>query len=113
LTIETEKLKNCVVVHLSGEMTIQSADELEEEISVLLSQGASHFVLDLDKLEFLDSRGAAKLNKLSQQYNGDLVFAAIPVNIREVLERLMLAERFTIYKTVEKATGQVLDLKDI
>ncbi len=63
----TEAREHHVTVSLSGRLDAFSASNVQIELEQLCSKGILHFVLDLSKVEFLDSAGLAVLVTLLKQ----------------------------------------------
>jgi len=61
LEINIERRDDGVVVRVGGELDMQSAPDLSDQLSQLLEAGEHHLVLDLTDLTLLDSSGLAAL----------------------------------------------------
>jgi anti-sigma B factor antagonist len=54
--------QGCTVVHICGELDIATSPDLREQLLAILNrQTSSRLILDLSKLEFMDSSGVAVL----------------------------------------------------
>lgn len=63
LAIETRQSGDRTVVAVTGELDVHSADQLERELSELISSGRAEIVVDLRELGFLDSTGLGVMVK--------------------------------------------------
>jgi len=62
LAIIEDEQQGCTVVRLCGELDIASAPRVREQLIVILDRGAPRpLILDLSRLEFMDSSGTAVL----------------------------------------------------
>jgi anti-sigma B factor antagonist len=77
------------VVLLVGELDLQTAPQLREELVGLLDRGVNDLVLDLADLDFIDSSGLSVLImalKRLREREGELRLRAVPARARRVLE---------------------------
>jgi anti-anti-sigma factor len=60
-----------VVLELVGELDVVSAPELEQHLNQVLSEPHARIMLDLNRLEFVDSAGISVLIKAKQMAESD------------------------------------------
>ncbi|MDX6678985.1 MAG: anti-sigma factor antagonist [Solirubrobacteraceae bacterium] len=78
-----------VVVELTGELDIASADELEREIRELRADGVACVVIDLRGVDFLDSTGLRTLISLrnaAKRAGHGLVVVPGPPRVQRIFE---------------------------
>ena len=89
LRCEVTPAPDAAIVALEGELDLSNAHEVEAELHALRSVGFGHLVLDLRKLEFLDSTGLRLLVKW-HRHAGDggprLSIVKGPPHVQRVLE---------------------------
>ena len=61
LAIRSERTDDLAVVTVSGDLSLANADALDQELRRLEAAGVAEIVLDLRKLDFIDSAGARVL----------------------------------------------------
>jgi anti-sigma B factor antagonist len=100
LVVETEKLDDCSVVRIRGELDMAGATSLEEALTAAAEQ--SYVVLDLSACTFLDSAGVRAIAGAARQAERVAVVAADPAIVR-VLEITALDTMVSIYRSLEDA----------
>ncbi len=96
---ETEKTGESVRIALIGELDLASAERLESELRDVAKAGPSELVIDLRRLQFLDSNGLRVLseaNERAQEEGHALRVVRGPRAVQRVFEITGLAERFDL-----------------
>lgn len=109
LTCENQK-DNLAVLNIAGEMTGDDGERLRKDVSERLDQRVRDFVLDMSKLEFIDSRGLEALLWVQGRCNeelGQLRLAGLDQNVSQILNMTRLASRFTQRSDVEDAISSL------
>jgi anti-sigma B factor antagonist len=91
------------VLRLRGRLEASGAQELLQQASALREAGETVLVLDLKDVEFLASSGLGTLLLLTEEFrdNGcQLILAALPPAVREVVDLLNLDQFLQIEPTV-------------
>lgn len=101
ITIKAEKRDGYHLITVGGDVSIETSYLLDKKISELASDGNDNFIIDLSGVHMLDSRGAGTLVKIN--YYARVFFVDLPVQVREVVERLMLLEKFRVCRTIQDA----------
>lgn len=94
------------VVALRGEVDIYSAPQFKETILQSIDAGATHIVVDLTEVSFIDSTALGVLvsgAKRVRPQNGSLDIVCQDENISRIFEITGLDRIFGIYPTREKA----------
>ena len=95
------------VIRLNGSLDARSVNGLRDQISALISGGASRFVIDAAGLRFVDSTGLGALlylRRYARQGKGDVRIAAAG---RELTELLNLSGLKTIFEVLPDVPAAV------
>ena len=87
------------VVGAAGELDVNTAPELREQLARLVNEGARRIVVDLADVSFVDSTALSVLVsalKRLRQADGDLELASPNPSVRRVFEITGLTRLFTI-----------------
>ena len=94
------------IVELEGEVDVYTAPQLKQQMISLLEKGASQMVIDLTKVEYLDSTALGVLIgglKRMREKDGNLAIVCPNPRIRRVFEITGLDKIFDIYNSSEDA----------
>src|ERR671914_717258 len=94
------------VVMVSGEMDAENSTQLGEELDHLLSEGSGKLVIDLGKVDLMNSSGLATLvrcYKLARSNCRDISLAALQPPVRQVFQLSRLDRVFDLQPDVAKA----------
>ena len=97
-----------VLVELSGEIDLAVVPDVVTEFEYAVVQLSPHVVVDLDRVEFIDSSGLGALvraRRKAQEHGGDVVLAGADDQVREVLALTNLGDLFTLYGSVSEAVA--------
>jgi len=97
-----------MVVDLTGEIDVHTAPLLRESVSNLLSAGHHHLVVDMERVDFLDSTGLGVLVgglKRVRVHDGSLHLVCTQEKILKIFEITGLSKVFPIYPTVDEAVA--------
>ncbi|BCW99454.1 MAG: STAS domain-containing protein [Armatimonadota bacterium] len=110
LGIHTEKRgDNIAVVSLSGEVDVYSSPRVRSAMLEQLDGGSKYLVMDLSKVDYLDSSGLGILVaglKRSRENGGEVFLVNPKPRIQHVLEVTGLHNVFTILKSVDEAVAR-------
>lgn len=98
------------VFSITGDLSIEEADRFQREALQRLDQDVRDFVLDLESLEFIDSRGLESLLWLQEKCNemlGQVRLASCPEHIYKVLQVTRLNTRFDCHPDVDTAVSSL------
>jgi anti-sigma B factor antagonist len=102
--LDTTARNGYVVVSVEGEIDVYTAPHLRERLIELIDQGYYRIVVDLSRVEFLDSTGLGVLVgglKRSRGHDGDLALVCNHPRIMKVFEVTGLNKVFSIADSVE------------
>lgn len=105
--LDTTGRNGYVVVAIWGEVDVYTAPQLRERLVELIDQGYHRIVVDLSRVEFLDSTGLGVLVgglKRSRGHDGgDLALVCTQPRIMKVFEVTGLTKVFSIGDSIEAA----------
>src|SRR5690554_1634282 len=97
------------IVSLFSELDVASAPALREELIDRVNAGATHLVLDLEGLDFLDSTGLGTIIsalKRTRTKGGELRLVCTRSHIRRLFEITGLDRALPLHATVDAATDR-------
>lgn len=84
-----------------------SSPDLRKEIQEVIEQtGSENVILDLASVEFIDSAGLVGLLALwknLRKKNGELKVVGVQLQVRQIIDLVLLNRVFAIYETIEDA----------
>ena len=98
------------VLSISGDLSVDEAARFQRETLQRFDQNIRDFVLDLESLDFIDSRGLESLLWLQDKCSellGQVRLAACPDHISKVLEVTRLNTRFDCHPNVDAAVSSL------
>jgi len=110
LTVDSRNTGEDVsLITLEGEIDVYTSIQLKQDIAVILESGAKYLVLNLSKVEYLDSTGLGVLIgtlKKLRENGGNLVIVGPAMRIMRIFEITGLYKIFAIYPTEEEAAAK-------
>jgi anti-sigma B factor antagonist len=104
--IETQTLDDGLpVIRLEGEVDVYTAPQLKQAMIALLGKGAKRIVIDLTKVEYLDSTALGVLIgglKRLREADGNLLLICPSARIKRVFEITGLDKIFEMYASEEE-----------
>jgi anti-sigma B factor antagonist len=94
------------VLEVGGEIDVYTAPKLREKLIELVSDGAYHLVVDLEKVDFLDSTGLGVLVgglKRVRNHDGSLQLVCTQEKILKIFRITGLTKVFPIHASVQDA----------
>ena len=94
------------IVKLEGDLDFHCAPELREQLSKLVGRQASKILVDLQKVQYIDSSGLATFVELFQKmkrYGGKLVLFNLAQSVRGVFEIAKLDSIFKLAQNQDEA----------
>jgi len=109
--LEIEEEEDIVIAHVTGELDIVGASSTGEAIVDGVPTSARALVVDLGRLEFIDSSGIAMMFSLARRLGGRRqelrVVARGGDPVHRVLELVEFDRAAPIYETVEEALAEL------
>jgi anti-sigma B factor antagonist len=106
LGLDVRKVDEHSVVDVKGEIDVYTAPKLREKLVELAGGGVNRVVVNLEKVEFLDSTGLGVLiggMKRLRSTDGDLTLVCTQPRILKVFEITGLTKVFSIHDSVDAA----------
>lgn len=106
LGLDVSENNGATVLTVGGEVDVYTAPRLRERLVELASEGRYKIVVDLEKVEFLDSTGLGVLVgglKRLRSHDGDLLLVCTQHRILKVFEITGLTKVFSIFDSVDAA----------
>jgi anti-anti-sigma factor len=106
LHVATQRHGDVVIIAVSGELDLDTAPELQEQLAALLEQGVRRLVFDLAEMPFCDSTGLSvfvRIRNSCDELGGDVRLAGPPDAVRRVLELSGVTDALPIYAGVDEA----------
>jgi anti-sigma B factor antagonist len=106
LEVENQKRGDADVLVLRGEIDVYTAPRLRQALIDLVSQGATDIVVDMDKVDFLDSTGLGVLVgglKRVKSNDGDLRLVVTQDRIMKIFDITGLSKVFPIHGSLDEA----------
>jgi len=104
LTLSTYDVRGTWVVQVKGEVDVYTAPELDAELTRLAEAGRFNVVVDLSRVDFLDSTGLGvlvKALKRTRENGGSLVVVATADRITKVFRITGLDAAIPLYASVD------------
>src|SRR5213592_907592 len=108
LDVETGTVGDASLLSLRGEIDVYTAPRLRQAIIDLVDGGANRIVVDMEKVDFLDSTGLGVLVgglKRVRLKDGTLAIVTTQDKILKIFDITGLNKVFSIYPSVEHATS--------
>jgi anti-sigma B factor antagonist len=112
LSLATRTVADHTVLEVGGEVDVYTAPRLRERLIELVEGGARHVVVDLGRVEFLDSTGLGVLVgalKRLRASGGTFGLVCSKEPLLKIFRITALDQVFPIHPSVEVATGTPVD----
>ena len=103
---QTRQEGKVTVIVLEGELDVSSAPTLKELMQKLIDEGKRQFLMDLGKVDFIDSSGLGifvNAYKRIRSAGGEMKFLKPQEPVRKVFSLTQTDKVFPIYETLEEA----------
>lgn len=111
MNLKFEVIKNCLVVHLYGELDHHSTEEVRAKIDDrIVEEGINKLVMDFSSVTFMDSSGIGTVigrYKKVSELNGSICVAGIKNSVKKVFE---LSGMFKIIKSYENVNEAITNI---
>ena len=111
MKIDVKDQANLTVVEASGDLDILTAEQLRARVIPLVKEGRRLFLLDLSKVNYMDSSGLGvvlRLWELCQSAGGYLALCGVGVRIRRVFQVTQVDTMVPLFATRREATTYLL-----
>jgi len=106
MKLSQEKYDQLSVLAIEGDLNTEHVDRFRKSVLDQIGAQTRDFVLDLQAVDFVDSKGLETLIWLQDQVAeqlGQVRLACLPENIQTILEMTRLASRFDCHDDVDSA----------
>jgi anti-sigma B factor antagonist len=106
MNLTTTMLDDVAVLGIDGRFTASGAPLLRNAVTDLVAAGTLKIVVDLSRVEFIDSSGLGALVgglKSTRVVGGDLRISGVPENVRKVLSLTNLDRVLRNFPTAKEA----------
>ena len=103
MAITTETYGDVTVARLEDELTSDNAERFRYVLETPLEEGIRHFVIDLEKTEYLDNAGLEALDDLRgklEDVGGQVKFSGLGPGCRKIFELTRLDRRVDIFDSL-------------
>ena len=110
LNVDVNRVENVTLVDLAGELDAYTSLDLRETVVRLIEEGARDIVINLEKVDFIDSVGLGTLVgclKRTAEHGGSISLVCTNPQIQKVFDITGLSKIFAIYKSRDEALKQV------
>ena len=108
LDVETGTVGDASLLSLRGEIDVYTAPRLRQAIIDLVEGGATRIVVDMEKVDFLDSTGLGVLVgglKRVKDKDGSMKLVATQDRILKIFDITGLSKVFPIFGSLDQALG--------
>lgn len=105
--VSSERVAGVPVIAVEGELDMNTAGQLEQELKGPLSEPGSALLIDLSRCEFLDSTGIALIVRAWQQLPGRFALCGVGDQVERVLDITGLEESIPMHLTREDAVAEL------
>ncbi|WP_028659795.1 anti-sigma factor antagonist [Nocardioides insulae] len=106
LTLATREAEGKTVVAVGGEIDVYTAPKLRDQITDLVAAGNYDLVIDLERVEFMDSTGLGVLVgglKKVRAHDGSLLLVCTQERLLKIFRITGLAKVFAIHTSADAA----------
>ena len=110
MQITRRKEKNAIVVCVEGRLDAVTSPDFEKELTGLIAQGETLFVLDFGKLDYISSAGLRSVlatTKRLKEKQGKLFLATLKDVVKEVFEISGFSAIIPIYESLDLALSKI------
>jgi anti-anti-sigma factor len=108
MRIETEIIKENIVVTVTGRIDAITNQEFESNLSSLIAQGRNKFLLDFSNLQYISSAGLRSILSIAKQVKpkgGSVIFYGLAGPVKDVFKIAGFGTLFKIFATRGDALG--------
>lgn len=106
LSLETRQEKDHTIIEVGGEIDVYTAPKLRDAMTELVDQGQYNLIVDLEKVDFLDSTGLGVLVgglKKVRTNDGSLQLVCTQERLLKIFRITGLGKVFAIHSTQAEA----------
>ncbi|OQY34035.1 MAG: anti-sigma F factor antagonist [Spirochaetaceae bacterium 4572_59] len=103
MELKVRKSGNIYIIDIEGEMDLYSAFKLKELIGKMLEKNISLYIINMEKVEYIDSSGIGALIYVSsalKKKNARLIISNVHGSVKKVIELTKLTGYFPMEETL-------------
>ena len=104
MELKVRKSGNIYIVDIEGEMDLYNAFKLKELIGKMLEKNISLYIINMEKVEYIDSSGIGALIYVSsalKKKNASLIITNVHGSVKKVIELTKLTGYFPLEETLK------------
>ena len=108
LSLETRHEDGRTIIEVGGEIDVYTAPKLRDKITELVGNGEYNLVIDMEKVDFLDSTGLGVLVgglKRVRAHDGSLELVCTQERILKIFRITGLTKVFPIHSSIDEAVN--------
>jgi anti-sigma B factor antagonist len=109
LSLETRHEGGSTIIEVGGEIDVYTAPKLRDKITELVGNGNYHLVIDMERVDFLDSTGLGVLVgglKKVRAHDGSMQLICNQERLLKIFRITGLAKVFTIHASQSEALAE-------
>jgi len=110
MEMSRRKEKNAVVLSVKGRLDAVTSPDFERELTGLIAQGETLFVLDFGKLDYISSAGLRSVlatTKRLKEKQGKLFLSSLRDVVKEVFEISGFSAIIPVYESLDLALSKI------
>jgi anti-sigma B factor antagonist len=110
MEIKLRRYNTIYIIDITGDMDLYNAHRLKEVVAKLIGKGVSELIINLERVEYLDSSGVGALIHIYTQVKQKdlkLKIAHVHGSVEKVIRLTKLTDYFPIVATVKDALYQL------
>lgn len=110
MEIKLKKYSSVYILEVIGDMDLYSAFELKDVVAKMLAKGIKLYVLDLAKVDYIDSSGIGVLIHIYstiKKANNKLKIVNVHGSVEKVIRLTKLTQYFPIVPSLKEAIAQL------
>jgi len=116
MEIKLKKYTTTYILEVIGDMDLYSAFELKNIVAKMLNKKIKNYVVDLEKVEYIDSSGIGVLIHIYsniKKSNSILKISNVHGSVEKVIKLTKLSQYFPIVGSVKEALIQIEQAKKV
>jgi len=105
LEIKVRKSGNVYIIDIEGEMDLYNAFKLKELVGKMLEKGISMFIVNMEKVDYIDSSGIGALIYVSsalKKKSARFMITTVHGSVKKVIELTKLTGYFPMRETLKE-----------
>ncbi|MEA1911827.1 MAG: STAS domain-containing protein [Spirochaetota bacterium] len=116
MEIKLKKYSATYIIEVVGDMDLYSSFELKNVVAKMLAKNIKNYVVDLEKVDYIDSSGIGVLIHIYssiKKLNYTLKISNVHGSVEKVIKLTKLSQYFPIVGSVKEALLQIEQVKKV